>query len=375
MISDNQMDIYFNDRLRNYSSSVPADMWNRIIEKKKRDRILWLFFFRLFAIAVLAFGLKGGYLIFNQKKSTANIKPNVTGINQTPVIGNTTKTNLSNPLSGRNQLQLSKINIANNKMHQKKNSQINYSEDLEKTKMNTSENIPSSQFKNTVKSFSGQKDSNVIEESKTRDKIDSTRKKPFVKSATPDSSVGKQVKKPEKQNKLNNSKWYLDLYASPDYPIVSPHGSGASKLSYTIGIKLNRSLGQHFSVKTGIQYSRLNIVESDSGLATLHLNRLDMPVLAGYSMGNKNLKMTINGGAIFSWLLESNANFLVKNTSVSLYLGINFEEKINENISLFAEPYYRYQLTNMTTDTIPFVKFVDLVGINIGVRFHLMKKH
>ena len=121
--------------------------------------------------------------------------------------------------------------------------------------------------------------SNGVIGNKTEHKNDSLGKKsllkeaaPAVKATTPDSLQGKDVKKSETKNKSNNRKRWLDLYASPDFPFVSPHESEPSKLSYTIGIKLNRSFGEHFSIKTGIQYSRLNIVETDSGLSTVRLN-------------------------------------------------------------------------------------------------------
>ncbi len=102
--------------------------------------------------------------------------------------------------------------------------------------------------------------------------------------------------------------------------------------------------------------------------------RLDLPVLAGYTMGKENLKTTINGGAIFN-LNTWPHGFFKTNTGVSLYLGVNFEEKINDKFSLFAEPYYRYQLTNMTADTISILKFIDVVGINIGVRYYFKNKY
>ena len=99
-----------------------------------------------------------------------------------------------------------------------------------------------------------------------------------------------------------------------------------------------------------------------------------MPVLAGYTIGKENLKTTVNGGVIFN-LYTWPHDFFKINTGVSLYLGIDFEEKINEKFSLFAEPYYRYQLTNMTADTISYLKFVDVVGINIGARYFFKSKH
>jgi Outer membrane protein beta-barrel domain len=385
MISDNQMDQFFSNRLRNYPSSVPEDMWDRIVEKKKRDRMLWLFFSRIMIIALLIFGLIGGYLKFNQKKVAANTGKESGIDNKTPIISDTSNARPSNLPMSRNQKQLPQINTPDKKLDQNKKTAINYFDDINHQKQNSQSHVispqtnasdhgVSPQIENASKNISTSGDSIATNENKTESKKDSLDKKQLIKTPTTDSSKLKEVKKPEKKNEQNNGKWYLDLYASPDYPIVSPHEMEQSKISYSIGIKINRSLGKHFSIKTGIQYSQINIAERDSGTDIIHLKRLDMPILAGYSFGNGNLKAMVNGGVFINLYSWSNW-FFKSNTGVSLYLGVNLEKKINEKISVFAEPYYRYQLTNMTGDTIIFTKFVDVVGVNIGVRYHFKKKH
>jgi hypothetical protein len=389
MISDNKTDIFFNDRLGNYPSAVPADMWNRIIEKKKRDRIIRLFFLRLFALVILSSALAGGYFIFNQTKSSSAIGTDSTKINQSSIITDTFKYSVSNLPAGRDQVQLPQINEVSKKTNQKEKTRINHLDKFDYAKRNTQNNVVSSKQENTLAQStpiisSALTDSNVTKENKTDDKKDSAGKGPFVKATapfiketTPDSSQNKGSKKSETKSKTNNPKWYLDLYASPDYPIISPHNEyEKSKLSYTIGIKLNRSLGKHFSVKTGIQYSQININAYDS-FGVIHLKRLDLPVLVGYSFGDEKLEATINGGVIFNlytWLSGTNLqDFFKTNTGFSLYLGVNFEERINERFSLFGEPYYRYQLTSMTVSSISNMKFIDIVGISIGARYYFKK--
>jgi hypothetical protein len=386
MISDNQTDIFFNDRLRDYPSAVPADMWSRIVEKKKRDRMIWLFFLRFFALVILSLALVGGYFIFIQKKSTYVIGIDSSKFNHPSVIPNTSKAGKSNLAARQDQLQIPPINVVNKKTNQK--DKINYLDKFDLAKKNTQIGEASSKFNNISRTRSGkpdsatQTDSNGVKENKTEVKKDSAGKVTFVKVAaplikanTPDTSQNKGSKKSETKNKPNNRKWYLDLYASPDYPFVTPSEYERPKLSYTLGIRLNRSLGQHFSLKTGIQYSRVNI-GGDSLL--VHLMRFDLPVLAGYSVGNEKLKTTFNGGAIlnlYSWLSGNNSSdFFKTNTGLSLYLGVNFETKINKKFTLFGEPYYRYQLTSMTVSSVPIMKFIDIVGINIGARYYFKKK-
>jgi hypothetical protein len=386
MISNNQTDIFFNDRLQNYPSAVPANMWNRIVEKKKRDRMIWLFFLRLFGLVILCSVLAGGYFIINKKKSATVIGMDSTKINQSSIISDTVNTNVSNIPAHQDQTQLPQINEVSKKTNRKEKTRINYLDKFDHAKRNTQNNAVSSKQENTLAQSnpiisSTLTDSNVAKENKTADKKDSLSKKPIVKTPTLDSSKLKEVKKPEKQTKQNNGKWYLDLYASPDYPFVSPHETEPSKLSYSIGIKLNRSLGKHFSIKTGIQYSQVNIVGNDSlfGGTTMHLRRLDLPVLAGYSLGDKKLRTTFNGGVflnLYSWLQGNAAPGSFKtNTGFSLYLGVNFEERINGKFSLFSEPYYRYQLTSMTVSSISSMKFIDIVGISIGARYYFNSKH
>ena len=102
MISDNQMDQFFSDRFRNYPSSVPEDMWERIMEKKKRDRILWLFFFRLIIVGVLLFVFTGGYLIFSHKKLSAATKTSSIQNGQPLArVANESKANQSIPSSAK----------------------------------------------------------------------------------------------------------------------------------------------------------------------------------------------------------------------------------------------------------------------------------
>ncbi len=379
MNSDNQMDELFKDRLRNYPSSVPSDMWVRIMEQKKRDRVFWLFF-RLLAIGILALGVTGGYYLLIQKKSIAAIPQGNVKVNPSPITADTLKSGLAKSSSGQDQMRIPHIDAAHTKTDQKRKEKKYYSVESERTNRSKSENPDPLPFGNANRNLSAPKDSMVTKENKLENNKDSLYKKPLVKTPAADSSQNKEVKKPEPEKNLHNRKWFLDLYVSPDYPIIHPQEEyEQSKLSYSIGIKLNRSLGKHFSVKTGIQFSQVNIGGDDSLTQgnTLHLMRLDLPVLAGYSLGNDNLRTTFNGGLVlnlYSWLSGTYLqDFFKTNTGLSVYLGVNFDTKINERISVFAEPYYRYQLTPMTVSSISNLKFIDVVGINIGARYFFKK--
>jgi hypothetical protein len=77
---------------------------------------------------------------------------------------------------------------------------------------------------------------------------------------------------------------------------------------------------------------------------------------------------------LYSWpRRNAMPDFIKTNTGMSLYVGVNFEKRINERFSLFSEPYYRYQLTSMTISSISSFKFIDVAGINIGARYYFKK--
>jgi flagellar basal body-associated protein FliL len=383
MISDNQTDEFFNDRLRNYQSPVPAGMWDRIVEKKKRDRMLWLFFFRLLAVVILALGLTGGYFMFSQKKSPSTAVIENTKMNPIQPNVEKAKASESNIFSGHNKRVSNSIKPDDRINHQntktaRRNKELarNYNVVLAPGKVNTTNKIDSSKGENRSESFFSSADSSKTENNKGQNKNDSLVLKHVVNTTNPDSQ--KDLKKPETKKNLSYRKWFLDLYGSADYPNVSPRENWQSELSFTAGIKINRSLGKHISVKTGIQFSQVNIVGGDSIFGgKIHLMRWDIPVLVGYSFGDGKLKTTFNGGVImnlYSWPRRNAIpDFIKTNTGMSLYVGVNFEKRINERFSLFSEPYYRYQLTSMTISSISSFKFIDVAGINIGARYYFKK--
>src|SRR5664279_3137483 len=64
-MDDNKFDEFLRNRIINYSSPVPGDMWQRI-QKKKKDRIL---FFILWFLAICLTFFLGGYLIVHSSKN------------------------------------------------------------------------------------------------------------------------------------------------------------------------------------------------------------------------------------------------------------------------------------------------------------------
>ena len=97
-------------------------------------------------------------------------------------------------------------------------------------------------------------------------------------------------------------------------------------------------------------------------------------MLIGYENSGERFKIAIRGGAIVnlhSWPTVPGfyGPYDRTNIGISLYLGMNLIQQLNERLTLFAEPYYRYQLSNMLNA--PLSEKIDVGGLFIGIRYSL----
>lgn len=183
--------------------------------------------------------------------------------------------------------------------------------------------------------------------------------------------------------------WSLDLYASPDLPINSLHtGHNASlpadksqqqmNFSWTIGVKLHRSIGQQFIGTTGFQFSRINgLNTSDSGNHKTHvrLNTIDIPFLLGYEWRGDNYKLSLNSGFILNiyshdQVAHPDVSSFKNNSGLSWYLGLDYSRRVSDRLSLFAEPYLRYRLSNMAANGLPYTQKIHALGLSLGIRYN-----
>ncbi len=157
------------------------------------------------------------------------------------------------------------------------------------------------------------------------------------------------------------------------------------QLSYTLGLRLNKSFSRHFSGTIGFQYSRINAITISDTLGPTgpeHLNGIDIPLLIGYRWENDYFQTTINSGIIFniySWYKGQLFNFpddslYKRNTGISLYLGLNLARQISNKLTLFTEPYFKYRLSNMGTALLPFERRINVSGLLLGLRYYPGKK-
>lgn len=199
---------------------------------------------------------------------------------------------------------------------------------------------------------------------------------------------------------------------------------------FTAGFRIVKPLNDHFSIKTGLHYSQINerftyrtenetrtttvvsvraiirapgdtlLVRDTSTLTQIgfktntvknRFRSLDIPILASYQVGNDDLRIGLTAGAIInlsSWyqgvMLDSSLSTVAlnketnmayrRNIGLGLYAGISVTKRINYNTHLFFEPYFRYNLSNMTTPEASFNQRFSIGGLMMGFRFNLNKR-
>lgn len=217
-----------------------------------------------------------------------------------------------------------------------------------------------------------------------------------------------------------------NISASQQY-LDKKDSSERMQVSYTAGFRLVKPLNDNLLLKAGFQYSQMNqkftyrneneiktttvitnrtiirapgdtIIVSDTStlrqvgysVKTIHnhFRSIDIPVTLGYQFGNEDLSLGINAGVIFnlsSWyqgeILDSSyasvpinkvSNAIYKtNIGMGLYSSISILKKINDNTHLFFEPYFRYNLSNMTNSQSSYNQRFHVGGLAIGLRFNL----
>ncbi len=201
----------------------------------------------------------------------------------------------------------------------------------------------------------------------------------------------------------------------------------SSRLSFTAGFRLTKTFGDNFLIKAGLQYSQINekfsyrsenerkqttvitirkillatgdtlmvrdtsTVEQIGYRVKTTYNRyrsIDVPLIAGYQWGNDNLKAAVSAGVIlnlYSWqkgesldtsyvavaFNKDGGRTFKRNIGVGLYTGFSVLKKAGEKTHLFAEPYFRYNVSNITNNRSLFNQKFDVYGLNIGIRYKL----
>jgi hypothetical protein len=213
----------------------------------------------------------------------------------------------------------------------------------------------------------------------------------------------------------------------PDAYFAKKDSTESFKSAYSAGLRISKNIGENLLLKSGLQYSQINEkfslrTENEKRLVTVVTIRtiirspgdtlvvsdtstveqigyrvrttynkyrsLDIPLILGYEWGNENWKGSVNAGVILnlrSWqegemldtsytavsFSKSSAQTFKQNIGLGLYAGFSFIKPVTDKMEIFAEPYFRYNISNMTQSKSLFNQKFHSAGINMGVRYKL----
>ena len=120
-----------------------------------------------------------------------------------------------------------------------------------------------------------------------------------------------------------------------------------------------------------------------------HFSFLNVPFTASYKMRWANsFKTSLKAGILlnissnykgkmpdaFGALADIN-NAYIHNTGVSIYTAVNFSKPVTHKLDVFAEPYFRFQTKNITSNLQPFTRKIQTAGLALGIEFKLCDRH
>lgn len=291
-MSNQLFDKHIKEQLANYKSQVPAGIWEKIIqEKKRKPAALWWNSkpFQVFSLIVTisAFGI---FILYHQKK-VESLQNNYTNQKNTITLQNDVVSKLSiannTTISTKQSIQQEQINkfglVKSHQLIQSTNIE------LETTKLIVSED----ELNNSTTT-------NNHQESNNQSGVDYTVSKAFNNHSThvnTQSNFNKihiqpiSIKQPTIQNKIATSNtffikdpigcpedksgflnnWYLESFAAPEITFkkvmageensmyLSKKDSAESmRGGFTFGVRIAKQLNKNFILKAGVQFSQLN---------------------------------------------------------------------------------------------------------------------
>ncbi len=475
------LDDFAKKQLDSYTPDVPPHVWDNIVAKRERKKpspFLIKFFNNknLLITAGLITLLAGSVLIFNNHTITNNKEMGERRLNEKKkeAAGNSQTTNLS----------ATKNSIANNLNNREPEPTENISDNsdipvIENNKVNKN-NQSSSNTLNTSfqkndsqkKSLSGRRKKYIYEKGKANfnsslndaeeymsETIVLPNKKNAENKIDDVSSISLELYYPEKitaislkkitetKNILPNlllppcpaiernaagNKYYIEVYAGPDYASKSFSDTANSMLlqkrkestsfrsAFSAGFRYTRVFNNGASIRAGINYSQINekfsyvqsnivqvtyITDPVTGDTTgTFLTRgtrykttnnryhtIDVPILLGFETGNGRLHANFNAGVvlnIYSWQKGESLDTSFRpvnistGKSASLYqyktnIGAGFMGsisvyyKLNDRLHLLAEPYWRYNFSPMNKEVLTLQEKFSTIGLRFGVRWDL----
>ncbi len=236
---------------------------------------------------------------------------------------------------------------------------------------------------------------------------------------------------PSVEKDAAGNKKYFEFYAGPDYAFRSLQDTGNSsylqkrkestkfKSGFSAGVRYTKVFNNSMSVRAGVNYSQINekftfnqgnvvqvtyIINNNGDTIGSYtttgsrnkttINRyrsVDIPLVVGYELGNGKLHANINAGAIvniYSWqkgdVLDASGNpvsittgkgsspYQFKtNAGIGFIAAVSVYYKLNNRLHIMAEPYFRYNLSQMNKESITLKQKYQTAGLRLGIRLDL----
>jgi hypothetical protein len=236
---------------------------------------------------------------------------------------------------------------------------------------------------------------------------------------------------PSVEKNAAGNKTYVEIYGGPDFALRSMSDTGNSAYlqkrkestkfasAFSAGIRYTKVFNNGMSVRTGVNYSQINekftftqgnlvqvtyIIDANGDTTgsyvttgtrykttTNRFKTIDVPLLIGYELGNGRIHANINAGVIvniYSWQKgdvldasfkpvsittgKSNSPYQFKtNIGMGFMAGASVYYKLTEKAHVLAEPYFRYNLSPMSSDKLTFSQKYNTIGLRIGLRVDL----
>jgi len=227
------------------------------------------------------------------------------------------------------------------------------------------------------------------------------------------------------------NKKYLEIYAGPDFAFRSLSDTGNSAYlqkrkesakftsAYSAGIRYTKVFNNSMSIRGGVNYSQINekftfvqgnliqvtyIIDANGDTTGSYITTgtryktthnkyrsIDIPLLLGYEIGNGRLHANINAGPVvnlYSWqkgeILDihnqpvnittgknSSPYQFKTNVGVGFMGAVSVYYRLNDKIHIMAEPYFRYNLSQMNKDNITLKQKYQTAGLRLGLRIDL----
>ncbi len=432
---NNLFDKHVQKQFGQYKPEVPAHIWENIAKSTTQKKPLFYWFnnsTKTAAILLVTLVMGAAFYFYNQKSAIRTAKKNehknivnVVTVKQSSNSNSTTATKSNQKSTQLNTSVQSKVKF-------QKNNNINT---FSSTNTQT---LPSSKEQN--KNLNGllifnNADENSFSKNGTalmalNSNYNHVKFIPFFnpKATIPTLPIAKNIPCPEAEKNTAGNKKYVELYASPDYTFTSVTDTSNSTyrmqrqasnkllLGYSAGVRITKVFSSGMSIRTGINYSVIKeqftakkgsitqnvyiinnmgdttgtytVTSAQYKKSTNTYSRIDVPITAGFEVGNGRLHTNINAGAVINiyskqkgLVLDNNGNEVdlsnknaassysfKPNAGVSLLGAVSIYYKLTDKLHVMAEPYVRYSLSPVTKQAITYSQKYHTAGLKIGLR-------